>query len=257
MVLLTLVIAVSTTSYSCYEKKQLKVMSDQLTQMQGSSKQTDELIKLYGQQLTQLSKQTEDTHKLAAQSEKQASASINLSAATRQLVENAKQSLDATIANNKLEQRPWMATQTLRIETFGPKDGFRAVLTYANTGKTPASDVKMCQQLFPANYDLDGPTDERMLGAVCNTVGALPPQTPFASIATDDPGHYLGPLYDDIMAGKKFLFLWGKIRYLTSSAKPFSLSNPPELHMTYFCFEFDPLTNAFGICRESSANRMF
>jgi hypothetical protein len=169
---------------------------------------------------------------------------------------NAQRSLDASIEAARLDQRPWLAENSLSIVTFAKDETFKAVITFMNTGKTPASHVKICKQLIPANFDVDGPSDDRMLGAVCDSIGALPPQLPFVLTATDDPGHYMGALYDDIMAGRKFLFIWGKIIYFTSSARPWTISNPPEGHQTSFCFEFDRFTKQFGFCRDSSANEM-
>jgi hypothetical protein len=57
MVLLTAVIAVSTTTYACYERKQLGVMAGQLRELEVSGKQTDQLIGLYRQQVEQLKTQ--------------------------------------------------------------------------------------------------------------------------------------------------------------------------------------------------------
>jgi hypothetical protein len=61
----TIVIAVLTGFYVHYAKVQWKAMRDQITEMQGSGKQTDKLICLYQKQLAELQKQGTDTHTLA------------------------------------------------------------------------------------------------------------------------------------------------------------------------------------------------
>lgn len=57
LVLLTVVIAVSNAVYTYYARKQFGVMHDQLSQMQSSGAQTDQLISLYRQQVTESEQQ--------------------------------------------------------------------------------------------------------------------------------------------------------------------------------------------------------
>lgn len=71
---LTLVIAGANIAYVCYARKQFITMSGQLGEMQSSSKQTDQLIGLYRQQVGEVRRQASDTHELAVQAKNQADA---------------------------------------------------------------------------------------------------------------------------------------------------------------------------------------
>ncbi|MGA3264574.1 MAG: hypothetical protein ABSC47_11080 [Terracidiphilus sp.] len=87
---------------------QLKVMGGQLTQMQGSSGQTDNLICLYRKQLEQLTRQAGDTHDLAAQTKLLAGRALDQANATRKLAAQAE--ISAGIAKESLTKgnRPWL-----------------------------------------------------------------------------------------------------------------------------------------------------
>src|ERR1700685_1921008 len=82
------------SAYTVAAILQLGAMRGQLAQMQGSGKQTDQLICLYRQQLLELQKQAAHTHQLAAQAKKQAEAALAANIQTREIF--------------LAESRPWL-----------------------------------------------------------------------------------------------------------------------------------------------------
>jgi len=98
-----------------------------------------------------------DTHALAVAAGKQSEKMSNMSDAAdkiRQAAENmvtqdqriaddAQKSLDAAIAQNRFDQRPWVTASSFQLSaepTLDPK-GITVTVNVINTGKTPALDV--------------------------------------------------------------------------------------------------------------------
>jgi hypothetical protein len=171
--------------------------------------------------------------------------------------ESARKALDATIEAARLEERPWLAAHDGGIVNFS-NESFKAKVVLWNTGKTPALRAKVCKQLVPSIVDLDGPVDYEFRGAVCDDIGALPPQTPLTLTITDDPAHNIGAIYSEITGGKNFLFIWGQVIYFEPMPRPLTPATAKELRMhgTRFCFEYDRFVKQFGLCREADANTM-
>ncbi len=122
MVLLTAVIAVSTGFYARYERRQLGVMAGQLKQMEGSSRQTDQLIYLYQQQVEKLGEQI---NKL----------DLSIGATNRVAVAGE------TSNKHALEsERPWMGSN-LQVTDFELEKKPAYLVTFENTGKRPVRTI--------------------------------------------------------------------------------------------------------------------
>jgi hypothetical protein len=283
MVGFTAVIAISTTSYACYERKQLGVMAGQLKQMEGTSTQTDQMIWLIRQQLAQLTKQATDTHELAAQAKDQtestkdiADRALTQATATNELARQAKRSadsseraineasrhaqeaLDESIKAYVLDQRPWIGVYEAPIIHWD-KDGFRMQVVFENSGKTPAIKIiNLGNTAFVSPVEIDGcdnvPPQHKGLGA-------LAPHAVLKLIEQDTPQHpdYGGSIYksyDEIMNGTKYLYVCGILFYsdtrglIGSNGKPYTLTDKPKFLTTTFCLEYDRSVNAFGRCAQ-------
>jgi hypothetical protein len=106
-------------AYTIAAYMQLGVMSGQPGQMQSASNQTNQMLCLVRQQLTELHNQTTDTHNLALAAADQASTAKATAAATESLVARSKEAivasqtaaqnaLNASIEASRLDQRAWV-----------------------------------------------------------------------------------------------------------------------------------------------------
>ncbi len=170
----TALIFVTTVVYTTYAKKQWQ-------EMEGSGKQTDQLIYLYRQQLAELQKQALDTHELAESTGKQASQTELLAkrasdqaTTTKIIAEQAKVSAD--IARDALTKtsRPWIwvdgpligaaiVADPVEIShpTLYPDQSdqtqvkTRITLTIKNFGEGPAFFVTSFGGIVPATGETD------------------------------------------------------------------------------------------------------
>jgi len=101
LVCLTAVIAGANGFYTYYAKKQFMTMSGQLQQMQSTSNQTDQLICLYQQQLTELQKQADAARSQVAKLEAGVKQTARLASAANDANRIAKQAFE-------VQTRPWI-----------------------------------------------------------------------------------------------------------------------------------------------------
>lgn len=134
MVFLTAVVAGSTALYTYYAKSQFAVMNGQLSEMRSTSKQTDQLIRLYQQQLAELHQQASDTHELATQATAQAKATNALASQTKRYADIAFQMLESNRESSREDRRAWVSAEV------GEKEG-KFFIAMHNTGQTPALSV--------------------------------------------------------------------------------------------------------------------
>jgi len=92
---------------------------------------------------------TDQTQILASQSESAAASGAVAEFNTRKQLEIAQEQADAAQANVKvvqktmrLEQRAWVAVETLDDAGFEPGKPYRVTITFKNTGRTPASEIE-------------------------------------------------------------------------------------------------------------------
>jgi len=145
MVILTMVVAGSTALFTYYAKKQFIAMNGQLAEMRSASGQTDRLIGLYQQQLSELHEQATDIHELAAQAKNQADRTKDVAdralvqaIATNKLAEQAKRSADISEMSSEAVDRPILGLEEpprllKEIQTVR--------LTFKNYGAAEVSDA--------------------------------------------------------------------------------------------------------------------
>jgi hypothetical protein len=120
--------------YGC----QLHTMNGQLDAMNGSGKQTDQLIGLYQQQLAELKKQATDTHELSTQAKIQADKTQELAATSR----------DALVQ----VQRAVMSADDiamLRNKDNGTINQFSFFVHWKNSGTTPTKNLIIHHSWLP------------------------------------------------------------------------------------------------------------
>jgi hypothetical protein len=136
---------------------QLKVMSGQLTQMQGSSGQTDQLIGLYRQQLAQLTKQAGDTHALAVDAGKQADeagkqavAAKSMSELTARQFSSSQQVIESQRAS--ISVSPYSVDHPMTFQEQHEMS-FAFTLALVNNGAFAANDVRTRYKLYFSKFD--------------------------------------------------------------------------------------------------------
>jgi hypothetical protein len=151
LVALTAILAAANIGYVIYAGKQFGIMNGQLQQMESGGRQTDTMLSLMQQELSQITRQAGDTHELAVQAKNQADRTKDI--ADRTIQEVAANQKAAAAAKSASET----AKDSLRISqgasvTIGNKDGVVAdfvipkepdkkveiVIFFQNTGHVPA-----------------------------------------------------------------------------------------------------------------------
>jgi len=135
--------------------RQLGVMSNQLAEMQGSGRQTDQLINLYRQQVAQLTKQASDTHDLALTAKEQAVAAQATATAAQGTAATTTQAM-------KIQASPWVGSTEVKLIAQDPSWNYVTFKMFmANEGSTPAMNIKIVQAIvvldkrYIAESDLD------------------------------------------------------------------------------------------------------
>jgi len=232
---------------------QLRVMNHQLTEMQGTSRQTDQLIDLYQKQLTALQRQVTDTHQIALAADSQANAANkNVAAAERFAVgadninaqirrsveqfermasaseasiktaqETAKIALDASVAASRLDERPWVMVRACSLprepdENYTPS----AVVSVVNTGKTPAMRVTVMIEasIWSAAWEDNPPPTPTETPKYTRSTFVLAPGTDNMSVNADPVKHSQEAL-DNYRSGKNVYFIRTRINYVDSFNK--------------------------------------
>jgi uncharacterized protein YoxC len=227
-------------------KSQLKVMADQLEEMRGTGKQTDELISenkslvgaaqgqletLRGQldQLRESGRQTniliETNKRLADSANMQAQAAVAQAAVAAQAAETARNSMLGS-------QRAWVGPRNVKMTTE-PKVGeeLEFIVEYQNMGREPASGFA---------YDLDpfaSATDEEASKRIIpymtkclNTVERKIGQVVYATTGFSQYNLTAKAKKDfadgDMISGAKAIFLQGCFTY----------ESIQSVHRTFFCY---------------------
>jgi hypothetical protein len=134
--LLTLVIAGANMAYVFYARKQFITMSGQLAQMQSSSGQTDKLLCLYRQQVSEVARLADSSARQAAISQK---------------------ALNSSRQQFQLDQRPYVVIDHLALVDFDTRKiisqpivgrPIAANVYFKNSGKTPALNTKTHRHLL-------------------------------------------------------------------------------------------------------------
>jgi hypothetical protein len=129
-------------AYTMVANRQLGVLGGQLTQMQQSSGQTDQMIGLVRQQLEQITKQATETHTLAEAAKQQAGTSVTVAIAAKSAADTANRQLD-------LSERPWVHSEfTPTSLIFNESGGFLNLnVTITNIGHSVARSISVWTEL--------------------------------------------------------------------------------------------------------------
>lgn len=220
MIVATIVIAISTTIYTIYARRQWQVMSTTLSEMKSSGSETK----------TQIDRMITETNRIADSMSK--------------TVQHSKKALDSTIENSHLEQRAWIGpTLVLPAEyTEGGKKIYikeghpiNCGVVITNSGKTPALNVQhsiAVQALKrgekPLLKETTGQRDISVLQPGTTLTIHYPPiiGVSKANVAA-------------LSSGQDILFMYGIIRYDDIFKKT---------HLTKFCMYLAPDLATFSSC---------
>jgi hypothetical protein len=201
--------------------------------------------------LSEIRSGSKDTHTLAEAAKRQADKaeiiSTNVQRAADQMERSANQAeitagqsavqsktaLEATIAQNQLDQRAWVGVKGVSLTPLAIEKPVTAEVTLVNTGKTHAqaaaislhmnSETKRVTQLSVRGFN----DPEKSITTI------FPQQQLSASVTMKNSiGEPIKPADDDIAAYKArsiIIYIWGEINYQDIFRKT---------HTTHFCFYF-------------------
>ncbi len=178
-----------------------------------------------------------------------AKASQNAANNAEKSIVNAQQSLAFTIQRAELDQRPWVGLRTTNIVTLSKTEMFLAQVVLINSGKTPARNGRICWSMNISIGEWYGPPNPDKLGP-CHSVGAIAPGTPLILTMDDSDKQEVRKVYEDIIGGKQFLYLWGSVLYwgLRGMSDPQQDAPLQPTGYTRFCLEYDWIQKQFKTC---------
>ncbi len=215
---LTIAIIIIGAAQACIYHGQLKVMGGQLAEMQGSGKQTDQMLCLIRQQLEQITKQTTDTHELATQAKNQADR-------TKEIAETSRDALISV-------QRAFVFAIGFEGVRIGdPNDATKIAyldfsITWENNGTTPTRHMTQHYSWLtpidplPDNYSYPDLGDTKLIPV---TLGPK-------AVGHTTPIRIPADTITRIVNHQQHLYIWGWVRYRDIFAK----SKP---HITRYCTE--------------------
>jgi hypothetical protein len=226
----------------------------QWLEMEGAGKQTDKLLDYaktqasaasdIGDAAQQFSDTAEDTNGAVSDAVEQLRIAAN----------NAKESIRATQNAMRLDQRAWIGYQGPSNVSFTEKESLKASLRFANTGKSPARNVRYASKFKTSPTPLTDllKTDIQGLRSEFKTAQSIPPQNallvnandlvaaePNSKAAIEAYPHLLAQ-YQYIKNRQLFLYYFGLVKYDDIFGKH---------HETQFCIYLaNPDTNEIGAC---------
>lgn len=245
LVLATIVMGVVGAIQVLYVHRQWKLTSDGLSKIgdqiwvaKDAAYAAKEAANTSSQTLSQMQAQTAAQQKAAVAAGEQASASMGA-------VETSKQSLQATIDNFHLDQRPWVIPFQFRLaeELQNGKDA-KVTIWVENTGKTPALDVIPVSQTSLFGMEPAQPDFSTVTPVVSR--GILAPG--IKTFSFDTGGSHYKPTLPDIAAYQntlKRIWIYGMLRYRDPSNLP---------HWTKFCIwhKYGTPLDEFSYCEHGN-----
>jgi hypothetical protein len=212
-------------------------------------------------QLKEIHDSSSDTHTLAQAADTQAKKMADMSTAAekirlaaenmviqdQRIADNAQKTmdasnrqskavLDATIGDFQRDQRAWVGFSESNVIKFDDKEPFQLLITFVNSGKSPA-----VQDEGATNYSID---ENAPSGPIANPgysfekTGAIPPQGKYLLRITNSA---VPPRYDAISSGKQFLKFSGQFKY-------HDVYRPDVVHTTSFCLYYERQTKTMSFC---------
>ena len=177
----TIVIAVATCIYVCFSGLQWCTMQRQLAEMQGGSRQTNDLIDKTKTLAENAGRQATNTETLANAAKDQVSGLKSLVATTNQQTEAMRRQLVMMQKQLELTDRPWIK---VTLETTGPlyffdnntKFNVNFRITMKNVGRTVATKVRWADETFLLHNDpFDEPSERQKL--ILNRLSSTKPHS--------------------------------------------------------------------------------
>ena len=192
------------------------------------------------------------------QTEKIIEADQRLASAMETSLLRSKESLDATIEQNRLDQRAWLGVEAIDgvPQVSHP---FNITIYFKNTGKTPAVDSSFLVQQEPVKKG-QLPTFVYRKQAVSS--GITEPQATYHSVLTASPSDLTQTDVDALKSGSITIYVFGKITYNDVFGRGHRLTFCSYLRtdLTSYdlCHEYndiDPLVPAVGDKLEQKVKR--
>jgi hypothetical protein len=143
--------------------------ASQLSEMHGAGQQTDKLIEAANKNALAATKFSESADRIDAR--------IKLAEQDFQNMANSsRDSIQATQDSMRLDQRAWVTVEVKEIVSESKAHGF--VITFTNTGKTPALGVSPPQYVFAAGRESAMSEAEMLRGFALPPKPRLPANTP-------------------------------------------------------------------------------
>lgn len=207
----------------------LLVFLGQLYEMRDAGQQTRNLVTAANQQVA------------AAQGFEKSASAIQTTIGEVQgnmqtIASSSASSIQATQNALRLEQRAWITIQSEALKSLQANQPARVEIEILNTGKTIAPEGEASGFIyFPTEYLKDF---SPIRNVKPKSTGVIFVNSPiFIPLFTDLP--VTANEVTEVMSGKRFLFIWGDIRYKDVFK---------TLHHTNFCGVYVPISHRFAHC---------
>jgi hypothetical protein len=172
-----------------------------------AGKQADAAGRLADQAKAQSEKMAESISQLAAE----VSATNNLATESKRSADLAEKGLSATQEADRNRERAWIGLTDFTIVEFDKSESFKFSVRFSNTGETPALMVSDTSAYKFADPGTLGP-EKDWITSVDNETEPLPALAPHGTVKLNF-GVPIEGRYDDLIAGKQWLYLWGEVNY--------------------------------------------
>jgi hypothetical protein len=166
--------------------------------------------------------QYREMHEGGAQTDRIIAADERIASAMEGTLGEAKRSLDATITQNRLDQRAWVGPIEMGINDPPVHVGSRLVATIVltNSGKTPALDVATLASIefvdkdaiLNPHYQIDK-TDQVSRSVIQPGMKEIITTLPVSSPTGSGAGTMGTKDFTEIQSGKSIVYVFGKITY--------------------------------------------
>lgn len=197
--------------------------------------------------LNEIRSSSTDTRNLAVAASKQADASRIIADAAKSAAETAKDALTSTVENARMDQRAWVAADSILSDPPRLKEGIVAnvAVNFRNSGKSPALYLSVVGKVDPVGsasaltFSYENGTIKRFgvlgPGGICSTSFAVASMNP----KTRAPEPLTGTLFQQLVSGNIVWYFHGVVRYRDVFGRS---------HLTTFCYYMHdpPGATAFG-----------
>jgi hypothetical protein len=236
--------------------------------MRGSGRQTDQLVNYAKVQATAASDQADAAQQFSDTAEdingRMSDAVDQLKAASenaRRAINNASQdaqrALDFSIQTAELDRRAWLGVKGEKIITFEQDKQFEVRIELQNSGRMPAFHTRVVLNHSVQIGEWPRPCEIVLANVRGGGLGTVAPQSNRELTAQDNPEHFTtGIAHDDIVNGKKVLYVCGRIIYWITNNIVASKDRMYMPHQTTFCLEYDRIRKEFAICENDNETEM-